>query len=94
MEKNELIKDSLKKILGTTVIILVFTIGILALQLSLLLVGHQEELKTSEDEFILYQDVVEKKEEPSKTDGAVVVLNDDSLSIRVVKPFTPVEGAK
>ena len=91
MEKNELIKDSVKKILGTAVMILVFTIGLIALQLSVVLVGHQEELKTSEDEFIIYQDELDEQEESSITDGVVVVLNDDSLSIRVVKPLTPKE---
>lgn len=94
MEKNEAVKNGVKKILGSTVMILVFTIGILALQLSLMLVGHQEDLKTSEDEYVVYQDEGEKGEEPSKTDGVVVVLNDDSLSVRVVKPLTPMEGAK
>ena len=94
MEKNELIKDSVKRILGTAVMILVFTIGLLALQLSLVLVGHQEELKTSEDEFIIYQDELDEQEESSITDGAVVVLNDDSLSVQVVKPLTPTEGVK
>lgn len=74
--------------------ILVFTIGLIALQFSLVVVGHQEELKTSEDEFIIYQDEGETKEEPSITDGAVVVLNDDSLSVQVVKPLTPTEGVK
>ena len=94
MGKNELIKDSVKKILGTAVMILVFTIGLLALQLSLVLVGHQEELKTGEGEFIIYQDDGEMLEAPSVTDGAVVVLNDGSLSFQVVKPMTPTEGIK
>lgn len=94
MEKNESVKIGVKKILGSTVMILVFTIGLIALQLSLMLVGHQEELKASEDEYVIYQDEGEKGEESSKTDGVVVVLNDDSLSVRVVRPLTPMEGAK
>ena len=94
MEKNELIKDSVKRILGTAVMILVFTIGLIALQFSLVVVGHQEELKTSEDEFIIYQDELDEQEESSITDGAVVVLNDDGLSVQVVKPLTPTKGVK
>lgn len=94
MGKNELIKDSVKKILGTAVMILVFTIGLIALQLSLVLVGHQEELKTGAGEFVIYQDEVENQEEPSMADGVVVVLNDDSLSFQVVKPKAPMEVVK
>ena len=74
--------------------ILVFTIGLIALQFSLVVVGHQEELKTSEDEFIIYQDELDEQEESSITDGAVVVLNDDGLSVQVVKPLTPTKGVK
>ena len=91
MEKSEFIKDSVKRILGMMVMILIFVIGILALYFSSLLVGQQEELKTSEDEFIIYQDELDEQEESSITDGVVVVLNDDSLSVRVVKPLTSKE---
>ena len=94
MEKNEIIKGSIKRILGSMVMILVFTIGLIALQLSLVLVGHQEELKTGDGEFVIYQDEVENQEEPSMADGVIVVVNDDSLSFQVVKPMTPTEGVK
>ncbi len=77
-----------------SVMILVFVIGILALQFSSLLVGQQETLKTTEDEYIVYLDEGEKQETPSEKDGSVVVVNDDSLRVQVVTPLTPTEGVK
>ena len=94
MEKSEFIKDSVKRILGMMVMILVFVVGILALYFSLLLVGQQETLKTTEDEYIVYLDEGEKQETPSEKDGSVVVVNDDSLRVQVVTPLTPTEGVK
>lgn len=92
MEKTEFIKDSVKRILGMSVMILVFVIGILALYFSSLLIGQQETLKTSEDEFIIYLDEGETHKESSETDSPIVVLNDDNLTVREVKPLSPTEG--
>ena len=93
MEKSEFIKDSVKRILGMMVMILVFTIAILVLCFSSLLVGQQETLKTNGEEFVLL-DGDETPGEATETDGAVVVLNDDNLRMQVIKPLSPTKGVK
>lgn len=94
MDKSDYIKDSIKRIFGTSVMILIFVIGILALHVSFLLVGQQENLKTSGEEFIIYLDEVQKNEETSKTGGSVYVEKTDNLKVQVVKPVSPTEGVK
>ena len=94
MEKSEFIKNSVKRILGMMIMILVFTIGILALYFSALLVGQQETLKTTGEEFIIYLDEGGGNEETAKTDSAVFVEIDDNLRVQEIKPLTPVEGTK
>lgn len=93
MEKSEFIKDSIKRILGMMVMILVFAIGIFVLYFSSLLVGQQETLKTNGEEFVLL-DGDETPGEATETDGAVVVLNDDNLRMQVIKPLSPTKGVK
>ena len=92
MEKSEFIKDSIKRILGMMVMILVFAIGIFVLYFSSLLVGQQEMLKTTGEEFIIYLDDEEEHEVMSRTESTTSGEKDDNTGVRVVKPLAPVEG--
>ena len=74
------------------VMILVFAIGIFALYFSSLLVGQQEALKTTGEEFIINLDDEEEHEVMSKTESTTSGEIDDDTGVRVVKPLAPVEG--
>lgn len=87
MDKSDIIKESIKRILSMLVLILIFVIGILAVCFSSLLVGHQESLKTSSGEFI-YLD--QNNTHGSTGNGTTIVVEtDDNLRVKQITPLSP-----
>lgn len=86
MDKSDIIKESIKRILSMLVMILIFVIGILAVYFSSLLVGHQETLKTSSGEVI---SVDQKSTHESSGDRTTIVVEkDDNLRVKQITPLS------
>ena len=91
MGKVDLIKDSIKRIFGMMVMILIFVIGILALHFSTLLVGQQETIKTTGGEELYVTNTQNQSSGPA---GSIVMESDEDLRVKQIAPVTPVEEVK
>lgn len=88
VNKSEMLKESVKRLVSTFVMVFIFVIGLLAVQVSSLIVGQQEEFKTTGGEEVY----VNRTDESSATGGTIVVENDKNLRVREITPVKTVES--